>query len=102
MRPEKKEIEAFCGDRLAASKHFGVSERTILRWVKHYGLFERKGGKLDIFKAREIRQKHRDGKSIKSIAKEYDVTFASISRIIQMINYKEKEFADVKVFYNPK
>ena len=103
MRPKKKELESFVGDRPAAAKHFDVSERTILRWFKHYGLFQRKGrGKLDLYKARKIRQKHKDGVSIKDLAKEYNVTFASISRIIQRINYKDpEELADVQVLYNP-
>ena len=69
------------------------------------GIYESKinyGAKLNSQKAREIRAKYESGISIKDIAKEYKVTFSTVSRIIQNVTYREiKETARVAVVYNP-
>ena len=108
MRPPKDKLEPFVQNRDAAADKFGVSERTICRWMKHYGILERKNNmgcnKLDLSKAREIRLKYSEGASMNDLADEYGVTFSTVSRVIHNINYKEpsKETAIVRVIYNPK
>lgn len=106
MRPPRDRLEPYTQDRNAAAEKFGVSERTICRWMQYYGILERKNNmgcnKLDLAKAREIRRRHSEGVSINDLADEYGVTFSTISRIIHNINYKEspKETAIVRVIYN--
>lgn len=108
MRPPKDKLEPYVLNRDAAALKFGVSERTICRWMQHYGILERKNNmgcnKLNLSKAREIRKKHSEGKSMNNLAEEYGVTFSTISRIVHNINYKEpsKETAIVRVIYNLK
>ena len=59
--------------------------------------------KLSIKKAREIRNKYENNfLPMKDLAKEYDVSIASISKVINNITYKEsKETAIVHVIHNP-
>lgn len=100
MRPDRKDLEQFA-KRSEISEHYGVSERTVIRWLKHYNMLDT--NRLDMEKALEIRRKHLDGKSMKDLSQEYGVTFSSISRIIHKINYKEKakDTAKVWVIHNP-
>lgn len=102
MRPSKEELLNL--DRDEISEKFGVSDRTVVRWLQHYKLFERRGrGKLSRQKAREMRNKHAQGASIKDLAEEYDVTFASASRAINNVTYNDRhDYARVSVIYNPK
>ncbi len=61
------------------------------------------GRKLNKKIAKEIRKRHANEKlSIKELAKEYEVTFATISRILHNIVYPEKPTSKVWVIYNPK
>lgn len=104
MKPSKEELLPYVGDnRKRIAEIFDVSERTVVRWLKEYGLFQRVGrGKLSLKKARLIRQEHHKGASIKELSSKYNVTFASISRVIHHITYPDrKEFAKVSVIYNP-
>jgi DNA invertase Pin-like site-specific DNA recombinase len=72
--------------------------------MKDEGLYNPKknyGNKLNLEKARDIRKKHSDGLAIKELAREYHVTFSTISRIVQNLTYKETtETARVSVIYN--
>jgi transposase len=44
-------------------------------------------------KAKVIRKLYDNGEEIKNIAKRYDVTFSTISRIVNNITYKEAKVA---------
>lgn len=105
MKPSVDELTLFVKDRKSAAKHYGVSEKTIVRWMQSAGLYEAKenfGVKLDMQTAQQIRKKYNDGTEIKDLASEYKVTFSTISRIIHNITYPErKDVAIVKVIYNP-
>ena len=100
-----EELTPFINDRKSAAIHFGVSDKTISRWMKKLGLYLPKknyGTKLNLQKAQEIRVKYSNGSEIKDLAKEYEVTFSTISRIIDNISYKTtKDTATVTVIYNP-
>ena len=104
MKPSSEQLRPFVDDRKAGAEKFGVSVKTISRWMKDEGLYKPKnnyGNKLNLDKAREIRKKHADGSEIKELANEYHVTFSTVSRIVQNITYPEiKETAIVSVTYN--
>lgn len=107
MKPTKDEIETFNGNWVAIANHFGVSERTARRWLESYGLYHPKKNygshKLNSDVAKEIRARHtNEGLSIKDLAKEYEVTFATISRILHNFTYPDPSTAKVSVTYNPK
>lgn len=102
-----EELLPYKDNRHEAARVFGVSERTIRRWLQHYGLYEpRKNygpNKLDQALAEEIREKFRKGSQMKDLAIEYGVTFATISRVVHNIVHKTKrlgEFAAVTMIYN--
>ena len=102
MKPSKEELLRVNRDEIA--EKYGVCQKTVVRWLKSYGIFESQGrGKLNMKKAKEMRNKHSEGRSIKSLAKEYGVSFASASRAIQRITYDDRkpDFAGVSVIYNP-
>lgn len=106
MKPSKEDLIPYVYDRKAAAKLYDVSEKTIIRWLKSYNIYEHGHygrGKIGKDKTVEIRKKHQEGASIKSLAKEYDVSFAAISRVVHKITYKEigPDSASVTVFYNP-
>lgn len=104
MKPSLEQLRKFIDDRNSAALEFGVSAKTISRWMKEEGLYKPKknyGNKLDLEKAREIRKKHSEGFQIKQLASEYQVTFSTISRIIKNITYQEiTETAKISVIYN--
>lgn len=104
MMPSKEQLMPYINDRKSASNKFGVSLKTISRWMKKYEIYvpkENYGNKLNINKAREIRKKYEEGIEIKDLAKEYNVTFSTISRIVQNVTYSEiRENARVSVVYN--
>lgn len=106
MKPSKNDLTPYIHDRKSAAEIYGVSEKTIIRWLKSYGIYEHGHygrGKIGKENALEIRQKHKDGESIKNLAKEYGVSFAAVSRVIHKITYKDvgHDCASISVVYNP-
>lgn len=106
MKPSKQELLSYVHKREEAVEKFGVSQKTILRWLKNYNIYEHGQygrGKLNQNKAQEIRQQHREGASIKNLAQKRQVTFSTISRIVHNITYKETSVngAKISVVYNP-
>lgn len=107
--------------RKQSAKILGMSEKTLQKNMNNYGIslrdwrpkkeiLPKKEGwganKLDIKKAQQIRKLYNSGKEIKNIAKKFDVTFSTISRIINNITYKEKKIkfggeAIINVEYKP-
>ena len=107
MIPKLTDLNPFLGDVEKIAIHFNVSDRTVRRWLSHYEIYEPKKNfgpnKLGKKKAREIRAKYNNQKvSIKKLAEEYGVTFATISRILHNITYPDKDFSKVYVVHNPK
>lgn len=105
MTPTREELLPYLHKRKEAADLYGVSERTIIRWMKKLSIYQPKAnfgcGKLDMNKAQEIRRLHKEGRSMKELASQYGVTFSTISRVIHNIIYKyEKTVADVSVVYN--
>lgn len=105
MVPNKEELLPYRENRKEAAKFFGVTEKTIVNWMKKHEIYKAKPnygcGKLNGEKALEIRKLHSEGVSVKDIAKKYQVTFATISRIIHNLIYREdKNTAIVSVVYN--
>jgi len=107
MVPPKKQLEAFDGNLSKIADHYDVSERTARRWLGTYGLYRPTKNfgayKLGLQEAREIRARHtNECISIKELAEEYNVTFATISRILHNQTYCEVNTAKISVTYNPK
>ena len=107
MKASKTDLLPYLNNRKEAAKKFGVCERTVVRWLISYDLYQARKNygcrKLDIQKAKKIREKHKEGASLKELAKGYGVTFSSISRVVHGITYKEPppEEAKVTMVYNP-
>lgn len=107
--PPKETLLLYVDNRKEAANVFHVSEKTITLWLEKYDLYHPRHNygcnKLDLDKAREIRDLYKQGKSLKELAGLYKVTIASISRIIHNITYHEdvirKEVADIVMIYNP-
>lgn len=102
MRPPKEQLT---GDWKADAERFGVSERTVRRWLKFYDMYcptpNFGGSKLNLRLAREIRCRYtNEGVSIKDLAQAYQVTFSTISRILHNQTYPEKDTAKVSMIYN--
>ena len=106
MKPTKKQLICYIEDKKLAAKKFGVSERTITRWMQSYGIYNPKPNygcrKLNMEKAIKIRELYDKGYTRKELSKKYKVTFSTISRIIYNINYSIKSTANISVVYNPK
>jgi len=107
MKASKSDLLPYLNNRKEAAKKFGVCERTIVRWMVSYDLYQPRKNygcrKLNNHKAKEIREKHKCGLSLTELAEEYKVTFASISRVIHGITYKvpPPEKAKITMVYNP-
>lgn len=104
MMPPLDNLLPYIKNRKIAAKKFGVSEKTIVRWLKYYDLYSPKPnygpGKIGEYNAKIIRKKHAKGFSIKELAKEYEVTFSSISRIVNNLNYSEsRKDSKINVIY---
>ena len=57
--------------------------------------------KLNLEIVEEIRTLYKNGSKIKDLAQKYNVTFASISRVVKNVTYrKDKDVAEVSVVYN--
>lgn len=107
MIPEKKELLPFVNKRKEAAEQFNVTERTIVNWMKKYKIYKPKKNygcnKLNLKKAKEIRNLYQNGKKVKDLSEKYGVTIATISRIINNIFYKENidnDTAQINVIYN--
>lgn len=104
MTPTKEDLN---GSPLAdIAICFGVSERTARRWLKALDIYEpRKGygpGKISDPDALDIRISKSDGESVKSLANRYNVSPATIYRIVAGQTHRViKETALVSVIYNP-
>jgi transposase len=101
MTPKKEDLTPYLNNRKEAAKKFGVTEKTITNWMKKHGIYKPKKNfgcnKLNFEKALEIRKLHKDGLKIKDLAKKYKVTFATISRIVNNLIYKDKNFKNTAV-----
>lgn len=105
MIPTKDDLKPYLNNRKLACEKYNVSEKTIINWLKRYDLYEPRENygcnKLNLDKAIEIRKLHKSGVKMKDLASQYKVTFATISRIVHNLIYKEfKNTADISVVYN--
>ena len=105
MIPSKKDLFPYIENRKEAAKIFGVTEKTIINWMKKYEVYKAKEnygcGKLNMEKAKEIRKLYNNDVTIKELSLMYKVTFATISRVINNLIYKEtNDSAVVNVVYN--
>jgi transcriptional regulator with XRE-family HTH domain len=64
-----------------------LHQEGIINKNKNFG-----ANKLNKEKAKKIRELYVSGKSIKDLSKKFNVTVASIGRIINNVTYKEEEF----------
>ena len=103
--PTKKELQQFLSSmgKKDIATQYGVSESTINRWMRTYGLC-REGwgaGKLSYEKAQEIRKLYSGGKyTQEKLAEEINVCQSTINKIVNNVIYKEKTLtgtADVKL-----
>jgi transposase len=106
MTPTIEHLLPFVEDRKLAAQTFGVSERTIIRWMQKHGIYQPnesyRKNKLNVEEAEIIRSKHRQGDTMSQLADEYHVTVATISRVVHNIIHKNiKETASVYVIHNP-
>lgn len=104
--PAAGELARYAEDRKAGAEKYGVTQKTMLRWLRQYHLCPAKGEcsshRLDMDKAIEIRKRHEGGESMKDLAAAYNVTISTISRIVHNVTYRHyKEAADISVIYNP-
>ena len=100
MRPEKADISELSREQIA--EKYSVSDKTVVRWLKHHGLYERKITRLSKEKAREIRDKYLNNEPVKFMAEDYGVTVSTIYRIVNQETYpSSKDSAAVSVSYNP-
>lgn len=101
MIPAKEELQRFNGDKKEVACSFGVSEKTATRWLLKYGLYQ-KQKRLDPDEVMEIRAKFNEGESVTSLAKQFKVTFSSISRVVtQQTHRMSRDVAEIMVVYNP-
>lgn len=105
MKPTREELLPYIDNRKDAAKLYGVSEKTIIRWMQHHKIYKPRPNfghsKLNMDKAQEIRREHKQGKSVKELASQYDVTVSTIGRVLNNVIYKEStDVAEVSVVYN--
>lgn len=105
MMPSKEELLPYVDNRKEAAANFSVTEKTIVRWLQKYELYQpRKNygpGKLTMDVARQIRKSYNDGKTMTELAAEHGVTVSTVSRVLHNIIHKEtKDFAIVSAVYN--
>jgi len=99
MKPTREELEKFQNDLAGGATAFGVSERTIRRWLEAEGLYRPMEGygpnKLTTKQVDEIRHLHTVKKYTQAqLGKRFGVTQATIGRIINNIYHKK---ADLKI-----
>jgi hypothetical protein len=102
----KEELLPYVHDMKAGIAHFGVSRRTLTRWLQHHDIYDPKpnyGPKLSSDDATEIRRLFESGTPQKELAKIYGVTVATIGRIINNVHHRvSKDTAIVSIIYNPR
>lgn len=103
--PSKKDLQKFA-TRKDIEVVYDVSSYTVIGWLKQRNLYQ----PMENFGPRKlekdvdhIRGEWQSGISIKELAAQYGVTFATISRIVHNITYRVpvKNSAIVSVIYNP-
>lgn len=100
MRPPKEDIYDMSREQIVDK--YGVSEKTAVRWLKHYGLFESKITRLSQEQAKEIRERYLKNEPVKWLAEEYGVTLSTIYRVVNRTTHNEfVDTAKVSVSYNP-
>lgn len=100
MRPEKADISGLSREQIA--EKYSVSDKTAVRWLNYYDIYEKKITRLSKEKAREIRDKYLNNETVKSMAEDYGVTLSTIYRIVNQETYpSSKDSASVSVSYNP-
>lgn len=105
MKPTREDLLPYMDKRRDAAKLYGVSEKTIIRWMQHYQIYKPTPNfghsKLDMGKAQAIRREHKGGKTPKELAALYGVTVSTIGRVLNNVIYKEStDVAEVSVVYN--
>lgn len=96
----KEEIAPYAQNIALGVTELGISRRTLVRWLEHYGLYITKP-KLTDEQAKEIRKLHDEGATRKQLADRFEITVAAIGRIINNIHHRiEQDTAMVSVNYN--
>lgn len=103
--PSLEDLKPFVNDIANAAVHFGVSERTVRRWLQSSGLTEKKSGwgpKLNKSQVNEVHKLDREGLKVVEIAKLMNVSHVAISKILNGQSHapKGKETAIISVVYN--
>jgi transposase len=103
--PSPEDLKPFVNDIANAAVHFGVSERTVRRWLHASGLTEKKSGwgpKLNKSQVNEVHRLDREGVRIVDIAKIMNVSHVAISKILNGRTHTPKgtDTAIVSVIYN--
>lgn len=105
---EKEELQALLAEysRQEIAEKCGVSASTVSRWIRKYNLTRKNyGPKLNFGNAQKIRAIYQSGQwNQEKLAIEFDVSQATISKIINNETYKTKGpkvtgVAEVKVGY---
>mgnify|MGYP002624854821 CR=1 FL=1 len=92
-RPDRLELIPYQNHLEEAAKNFGVSQRTIRRWLTEVGLYNpRKGwgrGKLARTQVQKIRDLYRQEKQTQAeMAEMFDVSQAMICRIVNNLSHR--------------
>lgn len=105
MKPTKEELLPYVDKRKDAAKLYGVSEKTVVRWMQQHQIYKPRPNfghsKLNMEKAQAIRLAYKGGETVKNLAAQYAVTVSTIGRIVNNVVYKEStDVAEVSVVYN--
>ena len=93
MKPPKQELIPYQNDFPGAAKQFGVTERTIRRWMVSYELYQPKNnfgpGKLTKKQVQEIRVLYEaDACTQAALAERFGVSQPTIGKIVNHISHK--------------
>jgi len=96
MKPSREELEKYQNNLAGGAGAFGVSERTIRRWLDAEGLYRPTEGygpnKLTEKQVEEIRRLHIQKKYTQAqLGKRFGVTQATIGRILNNIYHKKTD-----------
>ena len=89
----KEELICYKNNYKDAAIFYRVSERTIRRWMKTFGIYKPKEGyhpgKLDIMIARKIRELYNTDKYTQAaLAKKFEVSQGTIGKIVNNVIYR--------------